>query len=1225
MVYQGSTSGTLLNTTITCYNGNGVTTPSSCASTAVTTPLLRTTVFRELPNASGLISETDSTINTYGLRSEVDDYDYGSGAVGSLIGKTITNFAVLGNGINDRPSQVTVRDSGNNIRAVTTYGYDAGTPTQTSGTPQHVAVTGSRGLLTSVAAQANGTTTLYRAYTYYDTGNLKTSTDVSTSSTTNGAQTTYNYSSASCGNSFVTSISEPLSLSRSMTWNCTGGVLLSLTDENGNISGTAYSGSNYNNPFWRPYSTTDNAGNTTNYFYYLNSASEEFQTESKYATTFNGGNSTVDLLTTADGFRRTIFRQTKQGPTATNYDTVATCYDTVGRQSATTLPYGAAAVTSNTSSCSGAQTDYTYDALGRTASVSDSGGGLTTYSYSGNDVLQTLTSPTQARQQEYDALGRLTSVCEVTSGNTAFPGAACNQKTPATGYLTQYAYDAIGDRTSVVQNAQASTGHQTRAYLFDLLGRLTSETNPEMNNSAVTYSYDSLSSDTSCGTIASAGNMLKRLDAAGNATCYSGYDALHRVGSVIYPSTSTPAKNFVYDTATVNGTSMANAKTHLAEAYTCIGTCSSKITDLGFSYSKTGQTSDVWELTPHSGINTYFHVSSLYWPNGAVNTLSNLTGLPAITYSTDGEGRMSTVTASSALVSSISYDPSSHVTGLTFGSSDSDSFVFDPNTGRMTKYAFSVGGSPQTDIGQLTWNPNASLQKLIITDQLNPADSQTCNYTHDDLGRVASANCGASTWSQTFSYDPFGNITKTVPQGSTGISFQPSYDYTNYTNRITSSPFTYNSNNGDMTADNSHVYSWDTENKMTGIDSGLSSGICLTYDALGRVVEQGKGSACNTNPTSSIEVVYTPSGAKLALMNGSALVKAFVPLPGGAQAVYNSSGLQYYRHPDWLGSSRLATTPSRHLYYSGAYAPFGENYVPSGTQDLSFTGQNQDTLSSGSGGAGGLYDFLYREHSPVQGRWLSPDPSGLAAVNPGDPQSWNRYAYVGNRPTNTTDPLGLDCFYYDQEYQCTDDDGGGGGGGWVTGPDLFGLICDAGIDCLDWCGYLVCNDPFGGGGGPGGFVPANETPGLPPGLDTSSLDVGDLLNFVPGLNCGAGGSTGFGFVAVPPSGPSTNPCTIVLDVLPNILAQSPGGTQNNKKTPDDKCTDTNRDYNTICQQYGEKFVQGWSCTGDYNCCLGKEAQFDKTCYARNTWGVREYEPHSDNTIQMPRDACCRKQ
>ena len=284
LAYQGGTSGTLLSTTIICYNGNGVTTPSSCASTAVASPILRTTVFQQLPNASGLQAETDSAVNTHGLRTEVDEYGYGSGAVGSLIRKTITSYAALGNGIEDHALTTTIEDSGNNIKGSTTYGYDAGTPTQTTGTPQHIAITGSRGLLTSVAAQANGTTTLYRAYTYYDTGNLETSTDVSTSSTTNGAQTTYNYSStnnASCGNSFVTSITEPLSLSRSMTWNCTGGVLLSLTDENGNTSSTAYSGSNYSNVFWRPYSSTDQAGNTTNYFYYLNSSDQQFQTESK--------------------------------------------------------------------------------------------------------------------------------------------------------------------------------------------------------------------------------------------------------------------------------------------------------------------------------------------------------------------------------------------------------------------------------------------------------------------------------------------------------------------------------------------------------------------------------------------------------------------------------------------------------------------------------------------------------------------------------------------------------------------------------------------------------------------------------------------------------------------------------------------------------------------------------------------------------------------------------
>jgi RHS repeat-associated protein len=83
-----------------------------------------------------------------------------------------------------------------------------------------------------------------------------------------------------------------------------------------------------------------------------------------------------------------------------------------------------------------------------------------------------------------------------------------------------------------------------------------------------------------------------------------------------------------------------------------------------------------------------------------------------------------------------------------------------------------------------------------------------------------------------------------------------------------------------------------------------------------------------------------------------------------------------------------------------AYAPYGEKYSDTGTQDLNFTGQNQDTASY-------LYDFLYREYHPPSGRWISPDRAGLAAVDATSPQTWNRYAYVKNNPLSNTDPLGL--------------------------------------------------------------------------------------------------------------------------------------------------------------------------------------------------------------------------
>jgi RHS repeat-associated protein len=57
--------------------------------------------------------------------------------------------------------------------------------------------------------------------------------------------------------------------------------------------------------------------------------------------------------------------------------------------------------------------------------------------------------------------------------------------------------------------------------------------------------------------------------------------------------------------------------------------------------------------------------------------------------------------------------------------------------------------------------------------------------------------------------------------------------------------------------------------------------------------------------------------------------------------------------------------------------------------------QNQDTIP---GSTTGLHDFLFREYAQY-GRWISPDPAGVAPVDISNPQSWNRYAYVLNNPT----------------------------------------------------------------------------------------------------------------------------------------------------------------------------------------------------------------------------------
>jgi len=150
--------------------------------------------------------------------------------------------------------------------------------------------------------------------------------------------------------------------------------------------------------------------------------------------------------------------------------------------------------------------------------------------------------------------------------------------------------------------------------------------------------------------------------------------------------------------------------------------------------------------------------------------------------------------------------------------------------------------------------------------------------------------------------------------------------------------------------------------------------------------------------------VYSPTGQKLALINGQTLQKAMVPLSGSALATYNASGLLYYAHPDFLGTVRLATTPGRTMYFDTAYAPYGETYASSGTLDPSYTGQMNDT-GQRQDTAGGLYDFPVREYS-TQGRWPNPDPLGVGATCPKDPQTQNRYAYVRNNPMSYTDPTG---------------------------------------------------------------------------------------------------------------------------------------------------------------------------------------------------------------------------
>jgi RHS repeat-associated protein len=974
VAYQGSrTNNVILASTLICYNGN----LTNCATAAVTTAVTKKDVYTTIPGVSQQ-SRSLTTYDNLGNLTEDKEYDFGP----TLVSDRIITYGTYANGscsalnnIDNHICSDVTKDGSGRVLAQSHNTYD------------------SHGNLTTASNLVGGTTYLSTSVTYNANGTPNVVTDV------NGAQTTY--TGYTCNGNFPTGVSEPLGLSKAMQWDCNGGVITSLTDENSQPTIYSYknAATNLGDPYWRVLSVTDPVGAVMTNCYGSMSGSTCSPNPTQFETVLsvNSGSSATDRLTTTDGFGRAIVSQTRQTPTSSNFDTISTSYDLNGRVASVSIP---CVKTAGLPCPTTPATTTTYDGLSRPKLVTDAGGGTTAYNYTANDVSVTIgPAPTSKRQMEYDGLGRLTSVCEVTA-NTLWPPGACAQKAPLTGYWTKYTYDALGSLTGVSENAQGST-IQTRSYTYDSLNRLTSETNPEWNSLATTYSYDT---DATCGT--SNGDLVKKLDPAGNVTCTT-FDALHRPTGSTYPSgpnaSVTAAKYFQYDNQYFGSTG-TNIKGRLVAAATCQSPTScagNSVTLEEFGYSARGELTNIWESTPHSA--GMYHITSSYWPNGRLNTLQGVS-LPTLTYGLDGEGRPNTVSASSGInpVYATTYNTAGQATDVIFGATsgpgDPVDFGYDPNTGRMTQYKLTINGTATH--GDPTWNANGTLGSLSITDPFNASDAQNCNYGYDDMARLASVDCGATKWQQNFTYDPFGNITKSVPSGGTGQPFLPGYNESN--NRYTDGA-TYDANGNLMNDGTDHVYTWDSDGHPLTLDSET-----LLYDALGREVEVFKSGAYT-------EFVFGPTG-KLALMNGQTQTKAFVPLPGGTQVKYAGNAISTYRLPDWLGSFRVGSNPNRTYSWGVAFAPFGEQYAISGGPALSFTGEEgtADTVSD-------EYDFLARKLHSVQGRWISPDPAGVGAADPTNPQSWNLYAYVRNNPLSAIDPFGLNCVWDNGSYEADDD------------------------------------------------------------------------------------------------------------------------------------------------------------------------------------------------------------
>jgi RHS repeat-associated protein len=127
-----------------------------------------------------------------------------------------------------------------------------------------------------------------------------------------------------------------------------------------------------------------------------------------------------------------------------------------------------------------------------------------------------------------------------------------------------------------------------------------------------------------------------------------------------------------------------------------------------------------------------------------------------------------------------------------------------------------------------------------------------------------------------------------------------------------------------------------------------------------------------------------------------------LPPPNGL----DPGGMMSYYHTDAIGSVRMVTDANQAELARYDYLPFGEpNDAASHPSTLKFAGKERD-LELTFGGQHFLDYFGGRYYQSQIGRFTSADPVfdiGLTLVNP---QRWNRYVYVMNRPLVLTDPDG---------------------------------------------------------------------------------------------------------------------------------------------------------------------------------------------------------------------------
>ncbi|PYU23414.1 MAG: hypothetical protein DMG32_16195 [Acidobacteria bacterium] len=704
--------------------------------------------------------------------------------------------------------------------------------------------------------------------------------------------------------------------------------------------------------------------------------------------------------------------------------------------------------------------DNVYDTSGRVQSISHphrsttaSTDGLETPAYDGLDRVIKITHPDNLYSQTFygsrvsgAGLGGVTSQLCSTSYGLGFPvlfideagkkreswtdgfGRIIELDEPdSSGNLTQntcYAYDLLNNLTQVVH------GTQTRTYAYDPLSRATASTTPE---SGTTNFYYTTSAGGLCSGNPSA--VCRRTDAR-SITTTSAYDALNRPISVAY-SDGTPTAQYGYDANALTGCatapptlSMTNPKGRRTAM--CDGSGAA-----AWSYDAAGRVSA--EARTIAGITKT--ISYAHNLDGSISTVTYPSGRQ-VAYTVSDAQRLTSakdVASGTQYAIQASYAPPGPLRSLIFGQVGGTGGITESRSynNRLQYTATQATSSAGTALNlSLGYSLPGGNNGTIASITNNVDNGRTLSFQYDPLNRISSAatqaTSGVDCWGQSFTPDALANLNSIGLTQCSGYPLSVTVDGNNHINSSTA--YAYDAA-GNMTLDGSGLtYSFDAENRILQA-SGMSGGpYCYAYDGNGlRVAKKSNATTCAQG---TVATIYWRgiSGAAIAESDSAGnITNEYVFFVGRRIARLDSGGNVFYLFADHLGTTRAITLGNGPntgaVCYDAEFTPYGQEMshterlqTTACPQNYKFTGYERDPET-------GLDYAFARYYSYRLGRFLSVDPVGGSTF---DPQSFNRYAYTVNNPTNSIDPLGLKNVPGGARWYIN----GGGGGGSCTADGL---------------------------------------------------------------------------------------------------------------------------------------------------------------------------------------------